>query len=1092
MAFESRFRHLYGQRVSQEPAQISLQLFGPLGVARGGAAVAPPASRKTRAILGFLALSPRAVSRQRLCDLFFDIPDDPRAALRWSLTKLRPLVDAPGRTRLEAERDALRLDCEGLTVDALRVQAIAALPPESLTAGDCIGALDAMAGTLLEDCELPDCPGYTAWLGAQRQEFHAVALRLARHLAEASAGAERIRHLHRLVALDPLDEAATGMLAGALAQAGRREEAHALVAGAERQLRLAGLPVGAGLRLALRLPAPAAAPPAAPEPPPRPRAAAPPAGGSGRLAVAVLPFLNHSGDLFGNELALAFHEAVVHMLSRFRDLEVAGLSKTLAYQGNIQDPARTGAELGVGHLVGGSILARDGVLKLRYRIVAAADGALLTSGDVEHAGLDAFALIEDAPAKLAVRLAESLIGTARALALRRAEAERSAWDHYHAGVVEGLAASPADHGLSLAHFNRAIACDPGFAKALGSAAWARACLGHGASDTLCTEALLQAHRAIALGGDDAEAIAIGAWAAVHVAQDFDAALRAVEQAVRVNPLSRVAWSTSGWVRAMAGEVETPLQHFDRAERCNPWGAHLDNVDGGRAFCLWQAGRLAEAIACAERSIERLPGHVGAHAVAMVAALARGDEAEARAAAMRFLAIFPDGPATAALASIPLRDPERKAALVAAVGHACALASPAGARPGPAETSPVEGVAARGRPALTVVAVLPPLDLSREGVPAYLLEGLFDGVTHALSRFRSLTVVAGASARRFGARLEDPAAIGAALGADLLVGLSVLARPDALKVRWRVVEAGSGRLSASGEVGGALADVWALQEELATRVAVEIEPLAQEEAFRRAASRPTASATAYDQYLRGLYAAFGSVRSDYAAGLAAFEAALAVDPDFAPAAAMAPWAAAYGNLIRTRDSLAHYAALARRAARLAGDDARTLAMAGTAVLYLEQDFDFGEDLVLRAIGRNPNEYVAWICAGWISVQRGRREEAFDRFENAERLNPLAYGQDGIHAGRALACFFDDDLEEAEAHVARALQNQPDSPSALSTAVAISALRVDKLRLEKRRAQLLKLYPEGLNAFAIKTLPFAAPDLRRRFVRALSLGGVPGGS
>jgi DNA-binding SARP family transcriptional activator/TolB-like protein len=654
--------------------------------------VALPASRKTRAILGFLALSPRPVSRQRLCDLFFDMPDDPRAALRWSLTKLRPLVDEPARPRLEAERDALRLDTQGLEVDALRVQAVAARPADLLAPADCVAALDRMTGDLMEDCDLPDCPTYMAWLATQRQEFHAIAARLARHLADSSAGADRIRHLHRLVALDPLDEAATAALASALVQAGRREDAHALVAGAERQLRQAGLPPGPSLRLALRT---TGGRPVSPSPPfaaerrPRPER---PAVGNGRLSVAVLPFLNHSADLVVEDLADAFHEAVVHMLSRFRDLEVAGFSKTLPYKGNIREPAAIGAELGASHLVGGSILAREGVLKLRYRIVAAADGALLTSGDVENPGVDAFAMVEDAPARLAVRLAEALIDRARAQALRLPVEDRTAWDNYHAGVVEGLAAAPADYALALAHFNRAIALDGGFAKALGSAAWARACLGHGAQEDQRHEALMQAHRAIALGGDDAEAIAIGAWAAVHVAQDFDAALRAVDKAVRVNPLSRVAWSTSGWVRAMAGEVETPLQHFDRAEQCNPWGAHLDNVDGGRAFCLWQACRYREAIACAERSIERLPGHVGAHTVAMASAMALGDDAGARSAARRFLGIFPDGPKTGAIRSIPLRDADRKALIVAMVRHACDLAAsgqdtPPPGRPGPSPSIP---------------------------------------------------------------------------------------------------------------------------------------------------------------------------------------------------------------------------------------------------------------------------------------------------------------------------------------------------------------------------------------------------------------------
>jgi hypothetical protein len=67
----------YGSDVSQHSAPVSIHLFGPLRVERDGRVIALPASRKTRAILGFLALSPRPVSRQRLCDLFFDTPTIP-------------------------------------------------------------------------------------------------------------------------------------------------------------------------------------------------------------------------------------------------------------------------------------------------------------------------------------------------------------------------------------------------------------------------------------------------------------------------------------------------------------------------------------------------------------------------------------------------------------------------------------------------------------------------------------------------------------------------------------------------------------------------------------------------------------------------------------------------------------------------------------------------------------------------------------------------------------------------------------------------------------------------------------------------------
>jgi tetratricopeptide (TPR) repeat protein len=124
---------------------------------------------------------------------------------------------------------------------------------------------------------------------------------------------------------------------------------------------------------------------------------------------------------------------------------------------------------------------------------------------------------------------------------------------------------------------------------------------------------------------------------------------------------------------MAGEHETPLAHFDRAEQCNPEEAHLDNVDGGRAFCHWLAGRYDDASFYAERAVQQLPGHVGGHVVAMAAAMAAGRAEQAREAARRFLKVFPLGAAAPAIQSIPIRSPQHKDMLVAAVAEACAMA-----------------------------------------------------------------------------------------------------------------------------------------------------------------------------------------------------------------------------------------------------------------------------------------------------------------------------------------------------------------------------------------------------------------------------------
>ena len=82
---------------------LSIRQFGDVQVTRARQPVALPASKRTRALLDFLVVTGTAQTRQSLCDLLSDGPDDPRAALRWSLTKLRAVADDDAATRLEAE-----------------------------------------------------------------------------------------------------------------------------------------------------------------------------------------------------------------------------------------------------------------------------------------------------------------------------------------------------------------------------------------------------------------------------------------------------------------------------------------------------------------------------------------------------------------------------------------------------------------------------------------------------------------------------------------------------------------------------------------------------------------------------------------------------------------------------------------------------------------------------------------------------------------------------------------------------------------------------------------------------------------------------
>lgn len=149
----------------KEPA-ISITLLGGMKVSIGGARLALPASRKTRALLGYLILTESPQRRDRLCELLWEVPDDPRGALRWSLSKLRSVVNFDGKERLKADRERVSILLDDVDVDLSRIKAYTG---EDSTPETVSKAWQETSELLLDDCELPNQLTFSAWLVRERQ-----------------------------------------------------------------------------------------------------------------------------------------------------------------------------------------------------------------------------------------------------------------------------------------------------------------------------------------------------------------------------------------------------------------------------------------------------------------------------------------------------------------------------------------------------------------------------------------------------------------------------------------------------------------------------------------------------------------------------------------------------------------------------------------------------------------------------------------------------------------------------------------------------------------------------------------------------------
>jgi DNA-binding SARP family transcriptional activator/predicted ester cyclase len=215
-----------------------VSVLGNLAVLRHGTRLQLPRSKKTRALLAYLAVTARSHRRDRLCDMFWKIPDDPRAALRWSLSRLRPLVDEPDQPRIVGDRESVGLELRGVEVDILSLRSACRNGIDSLSTAVLCQATEALEGDFLEGLDLPDCLEFQSWCTAEREETRRLRGRLLTELVTRLEAVpdQALRHARALNLLEPADEVAQATLIRLLRAAGRWREAEEHLQMAELRL----------------------------------------------------------------------------------------------------------------------------------------------------------------------------------------------------------------------------------------------------------------------------------------------------------------------------------------------------------------------------------------------------------------------------------------------------------------------------------------------------------------------------------------------------------------------------------------------------------------------------------------------------------------------------------------------------------------------------------------------------------------------------------------------------------------------------------------------------------------------------------------
>ncbi|WP_246674150.1 transcriptional regulator [Mesorhizobium sp. B4-1-1] len=630
------------------PVGLSVRLLGQLTVARDGVPVTLPSSRKLRALLAYLALAPHPVSRSRLCELFWDVPNDPRGELRWCLSKLRVALDDPDRRRVETHGDTVSLRLDDVHVDALDAAAAVAEGVETLDLMRLQALSQHFAGDFLDGLELDRSPHFGSWLTAQRRRFSACHVAVLEHIIGlVPPGADEAgAYIDKWLELAPFDGRAHVALLENLArrgQIGAGEEHLATAAELFHSEELDFTPLREAWQ-EIRARNAGATPcarsgPAFPvsEPPVAVIESEPVA--TRRASLAVMPFAESAGaGGFRGGLADGLTHDIITRLAKLRDFFVIARGSVFALAEKNIAPEDAGRRLNVDYVTTGSVRSLPGRIVVSIELVEVRTARIVWAETFEHNPDDVFIVIEDIGNSIVSSIAAEIATVERNRALLKAPNSLNAWEAYHRGLWHMYRFTRQENELAQHFFGEALKLDPTFARAYAGMSfthWQNAFQRWGERDREAALAFESAGRSLLV--DDRNPAAHWAMGrALWLRGEQDGSLLELASAVDLSPNFALGHYALSFVHSQSGDPQSAIGSSDHSRHLSPFDPLLFGMMGARAMAHARLGEYNEAAEWALKAAARPNAHVIILAIAAhcLALAGRRDEARNYAAMIR--------------------------------------------------------------------------------------------------------------------------------------------------------------------------------------------------------------------------------------------------------------------------------------------------------------------------------------------------------------------------------------------------------------------------------------------------------------------------
>jgi DNA-binding SARP family transcriptional activator/TolB-like protein len=618
---------------------LSIQLLGPISVQQHKTSVALPASRKVRALLAYLACADRPVSRTHLCELLWDVPNDPRGELRWGLSRLRSVINSEDHERISTVGDAIALDLSGCELDVASVMQAINGNLLDLSVEQLQRLHKRFRGEFAEGLEIDRNPEFAVWLGAQRRCYRDV------HIAVLQVLVSRVENetlesrqcIESWLQLAPFDLHAHQALLTNLCRSGRVREGDEHLSVTIRRFETEGLE---WLRLrefwrSTRSSSPngsVASLSRAVEKPTRAEIAEDVIGPTRRASVCVMPFVDRTGVGERSTLAEGLTEDIITRLAKLRVLFVIARGSVFALGERNIAPEEAGRLLNVDYVVSGSIRRHGLSFTFSVELSEARTSRVMWVEELTSSAHEVFVVHADIANRIVASISKEIEAAERNRAVLKPPNSLDAWEAYHCGLWHMYRFSADDNTQAAEFFGRALRQDRSFARAhagLSFTHFQNAFL-HRLADRKAEIERAYVAAADSLSADERDPAAHWAMGrALWLRGLQDQALLELQECVSLSPNFALGHYTLAFVHGQSGDPRVAIASSEWSRKLSPFDPLLFAMLCARALGHFRLGEYEDAAHWAAKGAARRNAHVHIKVIAASCLSAAGKLQEAR-------------------------------------------------------------------------------------------------------------------------------------------------------------------------------------------------------------------------------------------------------------------------------------------------------------------------------------------------------------------------------------------------------------------------------------------------------------------------------